>query len=655
MSESLIRLTGVGKMYKIFPSRGANLMDALGVSGFLETLALPRERARSYREFWALRGIDLDLQAGQRLGIIGRNGAGKTTLLKLITQNLTPTEGNVEIRGQVQALLEMGGGLHPEFTGKENIQAALTFLGLSPSEIREADEDIAEFTELGRFLEQPFKTYSLGMQARLAFAIATAIKPEILIVDEVLGAGDAYFFGKSTARMQNLIEGGASVLLVSHALDQIVRFCDDAIWIDRGRIVLAGPSTEVVKGYEKFIRELEDRRLKAKNKKLREHKYDGFERESYTDYLTVRVTAEGAGAHCDVSELRLLRGGSPEDQVGVGDAQDADATQSSHVVLEPGDWSPPAQDEYEFFRGLRPSGPGGPAAVASGDGVFHLWFFYADSRYSIEVRYRLRGGTGRVEVGRNGRLDSSAELPASDEWTTVRLALVDRTHSASGTSRTLEDASHGKLEPAESSVLGRVHRSDLVDRPDPLAISDDEEAARVAVGERQEHKVQTLSRWPGEGSLVIEDLVLSGEGGEERAVFRAGEPMTMSVSVRARRSGRFEVIPAAVLFRLDGILVSNHPGELLEVELGRGELRELRLEFGPLNLGDGRYVFSVALYRKLSHLEPSEHYDLIDRSYEFEIVGNDVFNNGIFRHPALWSLTPPSTRPAIAEGATSTR
>src|SRR4051794_35807932 len=228
MSDPVIDLENVGKMYKIFSSRSGRLVDAL---------ALPGRHRASYREFWALRGIDFTLDQGERIGIIGRNGAGKSTLLRLITQNIEPTEGRLRVGGDVQALLETGGGLHPEFTGYENIRASLSFLGLRPGEISAAEVDIADFTELGRFLDQPFKTYSTGMQARLAFAIATTIRPEILIVDEVLGAGDAYFFAKSSARMRALLDSGAAVLLVSHALDQIVRFCTEAIWIDRGRVV----------------------------------------------------------------------------------------------------------------------------------------------------------------------------------------------------------------------------------------------------------------------------------------------------------------------------------------------------------------------------------------------------------------------------------
>ena len=166
-----IRLSGVGKMYKIFPTRVDSVFDALGLARLM-----PWRRMKP-QEFWALRAIELEITAGSRVGIIGRNGAGKSTLLKLITGNVAPTEGRMEVNGDVQALLEAGAGFHPEFTGYENIRASLTYQGLTPAEIEAAVEEIADFTELGQFLLQPFKTYSLGMQARLVFATATAIKP----------------------------------------------------------------------------------------------------------------------------------------------------------------------------------------------------------------------------------------------------------------------------------------------------------------------------------------------------------------------------------------------------------------------------------------------------------------------------------------------
>lgn len=261
MSEPAVRLEGVGKRYKIFNHRRDHLLDAFGLARLMPWVS------GNYHDFWALRQIDLELPRGHRIGIIGRNGAGKTTLLKLITGNLPPTEGTVEVDGEVHALLDVSGGFHPEFTGRENVRAALTYQGLGTKQIRAAEKEIAEFTDLGQFFDQTFKTYSLGMQARLTFACATAFTPDVLIVDEVLGAGDAAFYRRSTERMRELMNTGASVLLVSHALQQIQRFCSETIWLEHGQIVMRGDTTEVVKAYEKFTRDLDERWLSEQHQR----------------------------------------------------------------------------------------------------------------------------------------------------------------------------------------------------------------------------------------------------------------------------------------------------------------------------------------------------------------------------------------------------
>jgi lipopolysaccharide transport system ATP-binding protein len=423
--------------------------------------------------------------------------------------------------------------------------------------------EIADFTELGRFLDQPFKTYSQGMQARLAFGIATAVQPEILIVDEILGAGDAYFFMRSVSRMRDLISNGATVLLVSHSLDQVVRFCEETIWIDRGRIVMRGESTEVVKAYEKFIRDQEERRLLARNRKARTEGYDAFDRESYTD--EIRIELNGS---CEVRELALVRDGSIDDRVAVGDAQDGDASQSALVVLEGNSWSEPLEDGG-FSRRVK---KGGARAL------FHLWFFYADSAYSVDITYR--GGPATISVDRGGTRIGFAELPATEQFNTQRVGL------------------------------------------DTGASSD----------------ARAVSRWPGEGSLVITDVQILDEDGRERAVFRPGETMRIAIRAEAREAGIFPVTAAATLYRQDGILISNHTSERLMLEMDAAEAHVLTLVLPALNLGDGRYVFSLALYRRLTPTENSEPYDLLDRSYEFEITGNTPFANGVFSHPALWKL-----------------
>jgi lipopolysaccharide transport system ATP-binding protein len=567
MSEGVaIRFDQVGKMYKIFGSKLDTALDALKLPTF--------GRDPRFREFWALRDIDLELRRGARLGIIGRNGAGKTTLLKLVTGNLTPSEGNVTVNGDVQALLETGGGLHPEFTGRENIRASLGYLGLSRTEIDVAEREIAEFTELGRFLDQPFKAYSQGMQARLSFAIATTVEPEILIVDEILGAGDAYFFTRSTARMTDLIESGAGVLLVSHALDQVARFCERTIWLERGRIAMDGPTDEVVKAYERFIRELEDRRLRAKNEKAALPHYDAFDRETFADEVVGSISADDGAV--DVARLTLWRDGTVEGEIDVGGAQDIDMSGAGGLLLEDGGWEAPQADTDGYFR-----------TVSGGAGRFrfNLWFFYPQSRYEVELVYRARGGPGALRLDRPGAPGSIDSLAPSDEWTTHRFELATR------------------------------------EQPDALGAED------------------RLSRWPGVEGLAIRRVqtVAEGEGGQ--AVFRVHEPFAVVVDAVATESGTFPVIPAALVFRLDGIVATRHVGERELLRLDEGDRLELRLDLGPLLLGDGTYLLSVGLYRDLDigNTLSSTLYDYFDRSFEFVVTGNPPLHTEAFRHPGTWS------------------
>ena len=256
---SAISLDGVSKVYKLYPSPVALALDTLGL------YRLRPGGAPAFPEHPALRGISLEIGRGERVGVIGRNGAGKTTLLRLISGIAAPSAGRVRVAGRVQALMDTGLGFHPEFTGMEGIRASLLFNGLDEAQTADAVADVVEFAELGEFLQQPLKTYSLGMRARLGFAAATAVRPDVLIIDEALGAGDAYFQSKCAARMRGLTAGGTTLLLVSHSTEQIVQFCDRAIWLDRGEIVASGESIEVVKAYDAFVRELDDRRLRGEN------------------------------------------------------------------------------------------------------------------------------------------------------------------------------------------------------------------------------------------------------------------------------------------------------------------------------------------------------------------------------------------------------
>lgn len=243
-----VRLTGVTKTYPIYPSAASMALDQIGVYGLL-----PRSMRPAFREFGALSGIDLEIRKGDRIGIVGRNGAGKTTLLKLISGRFRPTKGEIYVAGAVQALMQVGQGFHPEFTGRQNIESALRLQGLTGTDLAAAMADVVDFVELEEHLDQPLRTYSLGMATRLQFAVATAIEPDILIVDEILGAGDAYFAVKSANRMRALAERGAALLLVSHSTQQVLNFCDKAIWLHQGKIVRAGTALDVVNAYDVHI------------------------------------------------------------------------------------------------------------------------------------------------------------------------------------------------------------------------------------------------------------------------------------------------------------------------------------------------------------------------------------------------------------------
>ena len=597
MSETAVELAGVGKMYKIFATRMANLLDALSLPG-----------SGRYSEFWALRGIELKLERGARVGVVGRNGAGKSTLLKLITQNVAPTEGSVVVRGNVQALMDAGAGFHPEFTGRENIRASLTLQGASEHEIRAAVEEIAEFTELGQFLEQPFRTYSAGMQARLAFATATAVQPDILIVDEMLSAGDAYFSHKAGERMRSLVDSGASLLLVSHSLDHITMFCEEAIWIDRGRIVETGPSLEVVKAYQQFTRVLEDRRLTSRNRKSQSGLFSSHELDAFSDSLIVRFTVAGPGA-CEVDTVSLWREGALEESLDVGGAQDADISHAAHVLLDASDWSGPRTGDERMSRMLAAI----PGATATGSVAFSLYSIFDDSPYALEVSYCAEAGTGvQIDLIHDGVVRAGREeRPTGEGWTTARLEL-------------------GGHDLAPRHV--GVELATLADLP----AFDDEDESRVSDAKIADK--QHLTRWPGEGTLFVREVLLRDENGDERGVFERGSTLSVFVRIEARSSETFDFTPGISLYRIDGVLVSNHAGPSSQIDLDAGELTELELTLEELNLGDGRYTLSIALFRRLDALGDSILYDLIDRSIEFEIFGSEPFENGVFTHPAQWRM-----------------
>jgi lipopolysaccharide transport system ATP-binding protein len=263
MSDPIITVEGLGKKYQIDHQaergRYKTLREAIterarrvfgaGRSSRPGTLPFHGSNRPTSEEFWALRDVSFQVNRGEVVGIIGRNGAGKSTLLKILSRIIEPSTGRVHIRGRVASLLEVGTGFHPELTGRENIFLNGAILGMSKAEIRRKFDEIVAFSEVEKFLDTPVKRYSSGMYVRLAFAVAAHLEPEILIVDEVLAVGDAEFQKKCLGKMQDVAGHGRTVLFVSHNLDAIAAMCQNAIYLEKGRIVDSGEVKHTLRRY----------------------------------------------------------------------------------------------------------------------------------------------------------------------------------------------------------------------------------------------------------------------------------------------------------------------------------------------------------------------------------------------------------------------
>ncbi|MEZ6029992.1 MAG: ABC transporter ATP-binding protein [Hyphomonadaceae bacterium] len=240
MSELAIQVTGLTKVFKVWKRPSDMLAETL----------TGRKR---HTEFRALNNVSFDMPKGSVLGVLGRNGAGKSTLLRLVAGTLEKTAGKVKVNGRIAAILELGTGFHPDYTGRENVFLGGLCLGLSKKEIQKRFDEIVEFSELREFIDQPFRTYSSGMQARLTFAVATSVDPDILIIDEALSVGDARFSLKSFERIQDFKRRGKAILFVSHDINMVNTFCDQAIMLERGELYGSGPAKVVGNAYHQLL------------------------------------------------------------------------------------------------------------------------------------------------------------------------------------------------------------------------------------------------------------------------------------------------------------------------------------------------------------------------------------------------------------------
>jgi lipopolysaccharide transport system ATP-binding protein len=249
MSNPVIRVEHLSKKYTVGRQQGGNASLRDTITASVKNFTAANKRTSAYEEFWALKDVSFEIEQGAKVGVIGRNGAGKSTLLKVLSRITEPTEGRVSIYGRVASLLEVGTGFHPELTGRENIFMNGSILGMSKVEIARKFDQIVDFAEVERFLDTPVKRYSSGMYVRLAFAVAAHLEPEVLIVDEVLAVGDATFQKKCLGKMQEVSQGGRTVLFVSHNMASIRALCPKTLFMKNGQLLLDASTEDAIDRY----------------------------------------------------------------------------------------------------------------------------------------------------------------------------------------------------------------------------------------------------------------------------------------------------------------------------------------------------------------------------------------------------------------------
>lgn len=604
MSNLAIEIKKLGKLYKLYNYPTDKIFDAFGLNFW---------KKNYYQEFWALRNLDLKIKKGERVGIIGRNGAGKSTLLKTIIGNVSPTEGEIKVNGNIQALMELGTGFHPEFTGRENIRASLSYQGFSAKEIALKEDEIIDFAELEDFIDQPIKTYSAGMYARLAFSTATAIEPEILIIDEVLGAGDAYFAGKSVERMRKLTEqSGATVLFVSHDLNSVLQLCERIIWIDKGRIRADGNPLEIIKEYSAMVRKEEEIRLRARDLKVLKKHAAALERhEDIYQPLLFHFVTENGKEPIGRSRVYSLTLSSAEGQIGridVGHPMDNSLDQPHHLIDTKGfmDWGPACRNKNEMYReytNLKGKYRHAPFEFS----VPKSLLINSKGNLTLEIDMEVTKDTIAIEVY-DGSDYKRIQLLSPESRSIYKIEIPCN----------IFDVRRDDSEVEEKSVLSTSNS--IID------LSTDLESA-VTTDE--------INEYGNKEARIVAVRMLDHEG-KEAKVFEIEKPM----EVHFQYTSDVELINPVFVFCIylpDGRCAS----QWIADENSYGDMKFSNkgifvFSIKQLFLGKGSYVASAAIFKKSSYIGvEAESYHVLDRSIHFQVVQaiNDNVEKGLCVQP----------------------
>jgi ABC-type polysaccharide/polyol phosphate transport system ATPase subunit len=581
----VIRAENLTKVYRLYAKPSYRFRDIFGLLG---------NKAGAFTEHAALAGVSLEIRRGEKVAIIGRNGAGKSTFLKLVTNVIQPTSGTLEVTGSAHALLQIGTGFHPEFTGRENVYAYFAQLGVTGGEANQRCADVIEFAELEEYIDQPMKTYSTGMAVRLMFSASTAIKPDLLVLDEVLGVGDAYFAHKSYDRIKDLCDRhGSTAILVTHDIYTAVKICSRVIWIDSGRIVFDGEGSAAVRAYEDSIRQQEERRLRARKqeglRKLRAGSQAG-----HGHVLLEIATADQRPPASPVYFSRIaLRRRDREIGSLPLEASEFDDQAPSHLQREATAWGDPIRWHGRAARPFLNYGSAFPkiagvaaidaAADDSADDLVADLEYWSDDACELVVR-------GFV----NGRVLAPAPLQVrTGEWIRTAVALpASRSGGAS---------------------------------PDAAAIN----TAGVH----------------GTGRIAVTNAAFLDANGDETLVLEHGRAATLAIGYRVVDPALPPAVQVVVAWHRDGV---QDVCRMFSRELRlAGAGGTIRLEIDRLGLTDGRYSITIMI------AEPG-YYDrsqalfyainpgvfcCLSRLFDVDIVKSGLIGSGTFAvDPAKWSV-----------------
>jgi ABC-type polysaccharide/polyol phosphate transport system ATPase subunit len=576
LADVAIRATDLKKVYRLYAKPSYRFLDMFGMLG---------DRPGAYTEHAALDGISLEIRRGEKIAVIGRNGAGKSTFLKLVTKVIEPTSGTLDVKGEVHALLQIGTGFHPDFTGRQNVEAYLAQLGVTGEDAARRCADAIAFAELEEYVDQPVKTYSTGMAMRLMFSASTAISPDLLVLDEVLGVGDAYFAQKSYDRMRELCERhDATLLLVTHDVYSAVRMCERVIWFDRGRVLMDGDGPTVVKAYEDSIRQQEEHRLRLKKQQKLQELAAATPGARTVDHVVLEIASADGRPQPGLiylSDVALLVGGERVAAWPV-DADAFNPDRGTHLEREGSSWG-----ELTAWQGR----------------VCRPMLNYGSPFHKVAGVFAVRSDL----------IDSAAPLACSIDYASPDACDVNVRLYVRGSALSL-----GHI--AGASAEWTTHRA--------LASSNGNEAAMRALNVSGVH---------GTGAVVVTGARFAAEDGRELHVLEHGAPARLEIDYAIFQPDLRERCQVVIALHKDGIEdVARYITRELQFDAAVRQRGTIRLTIPQLTLSNGSYSVTVMIAREgyydteqvvFYSINPSV-YSCVSRLFEVSVVGAGLIGSG---------------------------